>query len=473
MMLGWRRPILVGGVGLSLGLWLWQGFDSSVGQGHELGIFGAAFLIIGLWLWQQNKLNKATLIDNSPPNRQKVERAIATVHNTIGQLQVEAENHAVLPLLQTQFTKINDLLERQHINVVITGGKAVGKTALLQTLSSWQNTTNRSVNFQETKALFTPGDNAVLDTNYADLVILAIDGDLTDSQWQIWQQTVAKNQRTLLVFNKQDRYLPEARATILNSLQHKVADVVATSARPNQIKVRQHQSDGLVREWLDIPVADISQLSDYLQQVVAKEGQELIWATIIRQAISLQIEAKTALNQVRQEKATPIIEKYQWIAAAATFANPMPALDLLATAAINAQLVVELGNIYQQKFSFQQAQTVAGTMGSLMLKLGLVELSTKAIATLLKSNAVTFVAGGALQGVSAAYLTRVAGLSLVEYFQSQEVAINAENGLNLDKLGQTLQKVFQQNQQIALLQSFVQQGISRLLPQVKADGSAS
>ena len=151
-------------------------------------------------------------------------------------------------------------------------------------------------------------------------------------------------------------------------------------------------------------------------------------------------------------------------AAAAAFANPVPALDLLATAAINAQLVVELGNIYQQKFSFQQAQTVAGNMGSLMLKLGLVELSTKAIATVLKSNVVTFVAGGALQGVSAAYLTRVAALSLIEYFQSQEVTINAEIGLNLDKLGQTLQKIFQQNQQVAFLQTFVQQGVSRILP---------
>ncbi len=104
-------------------------------------------------------------------------------------------------------------------------------------------------------------------------------------------------------------------------------------------------------------------------------------------------------------RATPVIEQYQWIAAAAAFANPVPALDILATAAINAQMVMDLGNVYQQKFSLEQAQTVAGAMGSLMLKLGLVELSTKAVSTVLKSNAITFVAGGVVQGVSAAYLT--------------------------------------------------------------------
>ncbi len=472
-MLGLQRPILIGGVSLSLLLWLWQSFDSSVGQLSELGLFSAICLGIGLWLWQHNKATKAPLADDSPPNRQKVERLLAATNNIINQLQTEAENHPALPQLQTQFTIINNELERQNINVAIIGGKAVGKTTLLQALFNWKNTTNRVVSFQETNPLFTLENHTVLKANCADLVLFVTGGDLTDSQWQTWQQMRSQNQRTVLVFNKQDQYLSQARASILDSLQQKVVDVVAISANPNPVKVRQQQSDGSMREWLDKPVADISQLSEYLQQVVVQEGQQLIWATTIRQATSLQIEAKTALNQVRQQKATPIIEQYQWIAAAATFANPVPALDLLATAAINAQLVVELGNIYQQKFSFQQAQTVAGTMGSLMLKLGLVELSTKAIATLLKSNAITFVAGGALQGVSAAYLTRVAGLSLIEYFSSQEVAANAETGLNLDKLGQTLQRVFQQNQQVSLLQSFVQQGISRLLPQAKADGSAS
>jgi uncharacterized protein len=474
-MLRLRRPILIGGVGLSLVLWLWQSFDSSVGQLSELGVFSAIALGFCLWLFQQNKLKKAQLVDNSPPNRERGVKILARANNIINQLQTEAANHAALPTLQEQFTKINNELERQHISIAISGGKAVGKTTLLKSLSNWENTSNKTVTFQETKPLFTPENHSVLEANDADLVILVTSGDLTDSQWQIWQQMAARNQRTILAFNQQDHYLPEARAIILHSLQQKVIDVVAISANPNPVKVRQHHSDGSVREWLDKPAADISQLSNYLQQVVVKEGQELIWATIIRQATSLQTEAKTALNQVRQQKATPVIEQYQWIAAAATFANPVPALDLLATAAINAQLVVELGSIYQQKFSFQQAQTVAGTMGSLMLKLGLVEVSTKAIATLLKSNAITFVAGGALQGVSAAYLTRVAGLSLIEYFSSQDVAINAETGLNLDKLGQTLQKVFQQNQQVALLQSFVQQGISRLLPesQVKADGNVA
>jgi hypothetical protein len=129
-------------------------------------------------------------------------------------------------------------------------------------------------------------------------------------------------------------------------------------------------------------------------------------------------------------------------------------------------MVIDLGAMYQQKFSLQQAQTVAGTMGSLMLKLGLVELSTQTIGGILKGNAITFVAGGAVQGVSAAYLTRLAGMCLIEYFQAQEASITAEgHPFNIDQLKETLQRVFQQNQRTVFLQSFVKQAVGRILPE--------
>jgi uncharacterized protein (DUF697 family) len=201
---------------------------------------------------------------------------------------------------------------------------------------------------------------------------------------------------------------------------------------------------------------------------LTQEEQQLVWATTFRATVALKAEVKTHLNNVRRDRALPIIEQYQWIAAAAAFANPVPALDLLATAAISGQLVIELGEIYQQKFSLQQAQTAAKTLGSLMLKLGLVELSTQTIGGILKSNAFTYVAGGAVQGVSAAYLTRLAGLSLIEYFQEQEQSETTATGqpFNFDRLGQKLQMVFSSNQRTTFLQSFVKTAVGRILPEL-------
>ncbi len=466
-----QRPILVGGLGLSFSLWMLDSWHDSIVQVGEFGLLSALAVGGGLWLFQQNRpKNSLEQLDGMVVDRATVESAIAKTETVINQLAQEAENHTALETLREQVAQLLLELDRQEIKVAVTGGKSVGKSTLIQVLQNLE--TQNFVSLQETPPLFREvgenSDAAILaEVAKSDFVLFLTNGDLTDSEFQTLQQLKAANQPNMLVFNKQDRYLADESASILLSLKQRMqGNVVATAASPIPIKVRKHQADGAVQEWMEQPAADIQQLTQQLGQLV-QPGQRLVWLTTMRKAGLLKAEAKNWLNETRRDRATPIIEQYQWIAAAAAFANPVPALDILATAAINAQMVMDLGNIYQQKFSLEQAQTVAGTMGSLMLKLGLVELSTKAISTVLKSNAVTFVAGGVVQGVSAAYLTRVAGLSLVEYFQQQEIAIDSGTGLNLENLRQTLQKVFGQNQQIGFLQGFVKQGMKRLLPEAQ------
>jgi hypothetical protein len=419
----------------------------------------------GLWLLSENRSKQSTeIVENLPVDRATVESALAKTEVVITRLANEAENHATF-LLREQATQLYLELDRQEINVAVTGGSSVGKTTLINVLQPKLT----SVQFQETAPLFAEAREnsdalAINAANASDYVLFLTNGDLTDSEFQALQQIKAANQRAMLVFNKQDQYMPDERASILLSLKQRIqGNIVATAASPQQFKVRKHQKDGSVQEWMEQPAADIEQLTQQLSEVLAVRRQQLVWATVMRKSSLLKADAKYLLNGIRRDRSLPIIEQYQWIAAGAAFANPVPALDILATAAINAQMVVDLGNIYQQKFSLEQAKTVAGEMGSLMLKLGLVEISSKAISTVLKTNAVTFAVGGVVQGVSAAYLTRLAGLSLIEYFQQQEVAVSPD-GLNLERFGQTLQNVFGQNQQIGVLQGFVKQGVKRLLP---------
>ncbi|MBN3874845.1 YcjF family protein [Nostoc sp. JL33] len=468
-----QRPILVGGLGLSFSLWMLQSWHHSIMQVGEFSLLSALAVGGGLWLFRQNRpKDSLEQLDGMLVNRATVEGAIAKAETVINQLAQEAENHRALETLRERVGQLLLELDRQEIKVAVTGGKSVGKSTLIQVLK--QNVETRNfVSLEETAPLFREaGDNSDTDVlaevAKSDFVLFLTNGDLTDSEFQALQQLKAANQPTILVLNKQDQYLADESASILLSLKQRMqGNVVATAASPISIKVRKHEADGSVQEWMEQPAPNIQQLRGQLGELVQQGRQRLIWVTTMRKAGLLKAEAKNWLNGTRRDRATPIIEQYQWIAAAAAFANPVPALDILATAAINAQMVMDLGNIYQQKFSLEQAQTVAGTMGSLMLKLGLVELSTKAISTVLKSNAITFVAGGVVQGVSAAYLTRVAGLSLVEYFQQQEIAIDSGTGLNLENLRQTLQKVFGQNQQIGFLQGFVKQGMKRLLPEVQ------
>ena len=467
-----RRPILIGGIGLSFSLWALENFQHSIDQVDEWGMLGALALGAGFWLFRKQGKTVKLQLDAPPVDREAALKAIAKIETVISQLEAEAQNHDAIPQLHQKVAQLKAELDRKELNLAFTGTKATGKTTLIHLLAaSLVSHLKQSVTIKETPALFTGhGDDTALEVAIAsDLVLFVTNGDLTDSEYEFLQKLKAANQRVLLVFNKQDQYLPEDRAVVLQQLQQRMGgDVVAIAASPKAVKVRQHQTDGSVNEWLEEQTPDIGALTSQISQIVAEESQKLVFATTWRQAGVLKAEAKGVLNGVRRSSAMPQIEQYQWIAAAAAFANPVPALDLVATGAINAQLVMDLSNIYQQKFSLEQAKTVAGTMGSLMLKLGLVELSSQAITGILKSHAVTFVAGGAVQGVSAAYLTRLAGLSLIEYFQEQEISVEESRGLNVEKLGETLKKVFQENQRTAFLQGFVKQAVARILPESSA-----
>jgi len=476
-----RRPILVGGIGLSFSLWMLQSFHHSVGQAGEFGMLGLLALGAGFWWFQQQtgkEIDFSPLA--SPLERETVEKAIAQAEAVVVQLEAEAANHEANAQLRQRIAQVTTELDRQEQRLSVTGGKGVGKTTLVRVLEdSWKSQQPQKLTLSETPALFVATDASGNGESIAnelaiasDLVLFVTAGDLTDPEFQTLQQLASVHQRLMVVFNKQDQYLPEERLLILQQIKQrmqgliKIEDVVAIAAAPNPMKVRQHQADGLVREWMEQPAPDLAELTQPLSQILNQEGQQLVWASTFRAAMALKADAKTILNGVRRDRALPVIEQYQWIVAGTAFANPVPALDLLATTAINAQMVIDLGAIYQQKFSLQQAQTLAGTMGSLMLKLGLVELSTQTIGGMLKSNAITFVAGGVVQGISGAYLTRLAGLSLIEYFQAQEAVTIPDGGLlNLNQLGDTLQKVFQANQRVAFLQSFVKQGVARLLPE--------
>ncbi|AFY75546.1 protein of unknown function (DUF697) [Pleurocapsa sp. PCC 7327] len=467
-----RKPILVAGIGVSILLWLWDGLHEEMLEVGEWGILGAIALGMGSWMLQQKASRSKSLQLLSPLKRETVDRAIAQAEAAIAALATEAPDRDISSLKQ-QVAQLSESFKRQTLRLAIAGGKKVGKTTLKQVLESQKIAEN--IQWVETAAFLSETDTtdtAAKEVALAsDLVLFLTTGDLTDSERQIIQQLRGSHQQIVLLFNKQDQYLPHEREEILQQLQQRVREilplenVIAIAAAPNPVKVRQHRDDGSVQEWMENPPAEIGALRDRLKQILIQQREQLIWGTTWREAIELKQQVKTILNEVRCDRAIPVIEQYQWIAAAAAFANPVAALDLLATAAINAQMLVDLSDIYQQKFSLSQAQAASGTIGKLMVQLGLVELSTQTIGSLLKSNAITYVAGGAVQGVSAAYLTRLAGLSLIEYFQEQEIGIASGDGLNPEKLAQKLKQVFEQNQRGALLQGFVKGALARLFPE--------
>jgi uncharacterized protein (DUF697 family) len=473
-----RKPILVGGLGLTALLWGWEIFNSRLSDLGEFSFFGIFALGSGLWLWKtrSQKLQPLRLI--APLTQAQVEEAIADSRAKLALVaqEVPQSNFANLAALQATLDNLAISFDRKDLTVAITGSARTGKStlkALLEPLAIAEN-----IQWQEAAPLTTvsnltgsPAFEPSLIT--ADLVLYLLTGDLTDSAWQQLQSLYQAHHLVLILLNKQDQYLSEERSEILHNIRQQVQSlfpkeaVISLAAAPNPIIVRKHLNDGSIQVSKQAQAVEIGDLVARIAPILQGDRANLVLGSLWRQAQQINHQAQSELNLARRDRALTIIERYQWIAAAAAFANPVPTLDLLATAAINAQLLVDLGAIYQQPFSLSQAQAASGTLGKLMAQLGLVELSSQAIGTLLKGHVATYLVGGAIQGISVAYLTRIAGLSWVEYFQDQSLTLNRgvqDQGFNLDTLSQKLQWVFAHNQRSAVLSGFVDQAIQRLAP---------
>ncbi|MEX0270941.1 DUF697 domain-containing protein [Leptolyngbyaceae cyanobacterium UHCC 1019] len=480
-----QRPLVIGGITLAIALWVLEFLQQSMG---EWGIYTVVALGIsgGVW-WVQRRSQPLAIepIALRTADSTAVKQALNEASQVITCLQVELVDaepalQTVAPhlsFLQAQAHQISTEMHRDALRLMVMGSKGSGKTTLIQQLQEdWAIHASSPVvlfeapSFAVSSAEVGAEAVALKQATTADLLLFLVTGDLTESEFQLLKQ-LAVRKRTVLIFNKQDLYLPQDRQAILARMQDwarsiALPDVVAIATAPKPLKVRQHQPDGTVREWLEDQVPNLDELTQRLTSIVQAESRQLVMSSSLNDAIALKAQAVNTLNSVRKTRALPIIEQFQWIAAATAFASPVPTLDVLATAAINTQMILDLGKLYQQNFSLDQAQKVVTALGGLILKLGLVELSTRTASSLLKTNAVTYIAGGGIQAVSAAYLTRMVGLALVEYFHTQapNLMMTEAKPLAIERFSQVLQTVFQQNQQTKFLQTLASQVIDRLVP---------
>ena len=385
-----KRPLLVGGLGLSATLALlgsahFNPLDSST-------LLSAIALGSGLWWWRRGDKTPAAPKPIAPP--------------VVDRPRVEAELAELAALIETLAQ------ERALVN-----GSALALDTLQASLTGYRHDHQALVSGLERQTL---------------------------------QIAIAGDPRT-------------GKTTLLTLLQATASDQALTAA-PRPIKVRRHQSDGTVVETMETPEPAIAGLQSALAAAFVAEHPTLVAATVLRQTQALRQRVQTDLNRLRRDRAMPLIDQLQWVAGATAFANPVPTLDLLATVAINGQLILDLGKLYGFNLSLDEAKTAAGTLASLTVKLGLVELSTQVLTAVLKSHFATYLAGGLVQGLSAAYLTRMASLSLVDYFEQAALAGTPTTALSWEAIAQRLQTTVQQNRQLSLLQTLAKQGIDILKP---------
>ena len=396
----------------------------------------------------------------------------------VGKIQDKIAQKALLNKSQ----QIEADLQRGEVKVVIFGTGSAGKTSLVNALigeivgevDPIMGTTTKGETYslklrgvgREILIIDTPGilEAGIAGTERgelarqlateADLLVFTVDNDLRQSEYEPLKILAEIGKRSLLVFNKTDLYTDEDREIILGRLKERVkpfippSDVTAICANPQPVQL----PTGEIIE----PSVEILPLIKRLVAVLRAEGEDLIADNILLQSHRLGEEARKIIENQRRRESDKIIDRYQWIGAGVIAVTPVPVVDMLAAAAVNAQMVIEIGRVYNVELDFEQGKELALSLGKTLVSLGVVKGAVDILAKALQFNVATYIVGKAIQAVSAAYLTRIAGKSFIEYFKH-----------NLDwgdgGITEVVQQQFQLSRRDEFIKSFVQDAISKVV----------
>jgi small GTP-binding protein len=275
----------------------------------------------------------------------------------------------------------------------------------------------------------------------ADLVLMVVDGPLRDSEHRLLARLGEMEKRVLLCLNKADWYDEAEKSLLLGQLAGQVRgiveqeDVLAVRSQPvGRTRVRVLASGGEAEETVTEP-ADISALAARMLAVIRRDGHDLLLANLLLQSRGLVEEARARVREALDRRAWELVDRYTWACGAAAALSPLPLLDLFASSALTVKMVVDLGRIYRQEIDANTAVNILAQLGKNLIAILGVNAAAPAVASavahLLKTVPIAgTIAGGALQGVVQALVTRWIGAVFIHYFKS-ELQLPAEGLANL------------------------------------------
>jgi uncharacterized protein len=446
-----------------------------------LGVLVAAFVYYFFWLPRQaRQRQRARRVPPKVPaaKTEAAEETLRAVKKQVAQIQDEIARQELI----SRSREIEHSLSRGELSVVVFGTGSAGKTSLVNALlgrivgqvSAAMGTTEVGETYslrlkgvsREILITDTPGilEAGVAGTEReqiarklateADLLLFVLDNDLRQSEYDPLKMLAEIGKRSLVVFNKSDLYLESDLETILARLRQRVrgfvapSDVVAIAANPQTVTLESGDTFQ--------PEPDVMPVIRRMAAILRTEGDDLLADNILLQSQRLSEKARQLIDAQRRRQAEKIVERFQWIGAGVISVTPLPVVDLLATAAVNAQMVVEIGKVYGCDINLERGRELALSLAKTLASLGIVKGALSLLTTALQFSVGGFIVGRVIQGVTAAYLTRIAGKSFIEYFRHNQDW--GDGGIT-----EVVQQQFQLNRRDEFIKAFVQEAITRVV----------
>jgi len=439
-----------------LGLWAGYIYVAAVGTGVTLLVGLAVWMLARVWQNTRQKSASAERRNLDPSQMSAAERTRELADNLAAGRDV-AGGDGVSPKLRAEIeSAVADLEAKratQRLEIVAFGTISSGKSSLLNALAGRDVFNSNVVGGTTTTRSEIPwpaGDRVILvDTpglaevrgearaaesaaaaKNADLVLFVVDGPLKAYERDLLTALARMEKRIVVCLNKEDWYDDPQRSELLEQIGEQVApavraaDVVAVRSRPVARQRIHVLPDGSEEEQTLAEPADISPLAGRMMSIVERDGRELLLANLLLQSRGLVDESRERVLSALDERADEVISKYMWAAGGATAINPFPLLDLAGGSAITVKMVLDLAAVYQQKIDTDTVVTLLGQLGKNLIAMVGTIAATPAlaagIASLMKTvPGIGTIAGGVLQGLVQALVTRWIGRVFCQYFRNE------------------------------------------------------
>jgi uncharacterized protein (DUF697 family) len=272
----------------------------------------------------------------------------------------------------------------------------------------------------------------------ADLILLVVDGPLRESEHRLLKTLGGMEKRIVVCLNKADWYMAEDREKLLSQIRSQAqlavqaADVVAIQSEATQRKRKRVLADGSsLEESIPVPV-DIEPLAERMTEILRSEGKALLAANLLLQSRGLVEKARAQAQRSLDDEAARIVDRHMWAAGGLAAVVPFPVVDLAAGMAVSTKMILELAEVYQQKVDLETARRWLNEMGKNLVGILGVNIAAPAVASIVGSMIKTIpvagtLAGGLIQGIVQALLTKWIGAVFTEYFRNEMRA--TEGGL--------------------------------------------
>ncbi len=424
-------------------------------------------------------------ISSLTPPKDRSEAARQSLRS-IDQLTTLIQNNIASEALKSEKELVERELLRGDLVVVLLGTGSSGKTSIIRALlhrivgevgpsmGSTKNTSSyrlrlkslvRGINLVDTPGILEGGRDgrirekeALLKASRADLIIFVIDSDLRSYEMEIITSLSKIGKRLIIAINKCDLRGELEEVKLVNLLKTHCKglvngrDIVPVSASPQSIPV--------VGSRPMQPKAEINQLIKRIAIVLHQEGEELIADNILLQCRNLGESGRQLLSKQRRKEAMKCIERYVWISSSVVLITPLPGVDLLGTAVVNARMVMDISKIFGVNLTKDRAKFLAMSVGQTIAGLGVVKGSVSIISNSLSVHLPTYLIGKSIQGITAGWLTKVAGESLTTYFEHDQDW--GDGGIQ-----EVVQYHYQLNSREKTLRQFINVAMSRVIKPTK------